>query len=146
VPEWSSTRVRVVDRSFSTARAPPDISTLSLHDALPISRAVHDGQGALSVPGQAGAVPVAPGFAPQQAQAVPTPQIDPEEFRDALYSGDPVEAIMKLVTPLVTQQVQQLGHQINAGLMQIVQPIQQYAQQQQAIRSFEEQLADVRRQ
>lgn len=110
------------------------------------TRAVQDGQGAFPVPGQASAVPAAPGFAPQQAQAVPTPQIDPEEFRDALYSGNPVEAIMQLVTPLVTQQVQQLGQQINAGLTQIVQPIQQYAQQQQAIRSFEEQLADVRRQ
>lgn len=110
------------------------------------TRAVQGAQGALPVPGQAGAVPAAPGFAPLQAQAVPTPQIDPEEFRDALYSGNPVEAIMKLVAPLVTQQVQQLGQQINAGLMQIVQPIQQYAQQQKAIRSFEEQLADVRRQ
>lgn len=98
-------------------------------------------QSVLPTPQQYGGQPGQPGATaqPQSIQA----QIDPEEFRDALYSGNPVEAISKLVQPIVAQELQQYGQQINAGLQQMMQPIQQHVRREQAVQSFQAQLAEI---
>lgn len=103
-------------------------------------------QGVLPTPAQPGQM-VQPGQV-MQPGVVPQPQsiqaqIDPEEFRDALYSGNPVEAISKLVQPIVAQELQRYGQQINAGLQQMMRPIQQHVRREQAVQSFQAQLAEI---